>query len=103
MGDSKAILIEKGTKKDLSVDHNPYEKDEFERIIKNHGKVERVKGIFYNLDYYEEKIGPLRVWLQNENLPGLSVTRSFGDMIGKKVGIIAEPGNLFRLFVLFAK
>jgi len=67
------------------VDHNPYEKDEFERIIKNHGKVERVK------DYYEEKIGPLRVWLQNENLPGLSVTRSFGDMIGKKVGITAEP------------
>lgn len=40
-------------------------------------------------------IGPYRVWLQNIELPGLAMTRSFGDKIGVQAGVIGEPGTLF--------
>ena len=36
-------------------------------------------------------IGPLRVWLKNEDIPGLAMTRSFGDDMAARVGVIAEP------------
>ena len=35
--------------------------------------------------------GPLRVWLKNENLPGLAMTRSVGDSIAASVGVTWEP------------
>jgi serine/threonine protein phosphatase PrpC len=31
------------------------------------------------------------VWLKNEDIPGLAMTRSFGDQIAASVGILAEP------------
>lgn len=79
------MLYDRGDCNQLSSDHNPYNKKEYERIIKNNGRIHRVK------DFYDEQIGPLRVWLQNEETPGLAVTRSFGDLVGKKVGITSEP------------
>ena len=36
-------------------------------------------------------IGPLRVWLKHEDIPGLAMTRSFGDEVAARVGVIAEP------------
>lgn len=36
-------------------------------------------------------MGPLRVWHLNENIPGLAMTRSFGDHCAAEVGCIAEP------------
>ena len=36
-------------------------------------------------------VGPLRIWLADVNIPGLSMTRSFGDKVAATVGIIAEP------------
>jgi serine/threonine protein phosphatase PrpC len=36
-------------------------------------------------------VGPLRVWLKNEEIPGLAMTRSFGDQIAASVGVLAEP------------
>ena len=36
-------------------------------------------------------IGPLRVWLKNEDIPGLAMTRSFGDEVASRVGVNAEP------------
>lgn len=38
-----------------------------------------------------EPIGPLRVWLKNENVPGLAMTRSFGDLVGASVGVSPVP------------
>jgi hypothetical protein len=36
------------------------------------------------------------VWLKNEDIPGLAMTRSFGDEVASRVGVTAEPGkNLF--------
>lgn len=31
------------------------------------------------LDPYGNPIGPARVWLRHENIPGLAMARSFGD------------------------
>jgi hypothetical protein len=39
-----------------------------------------------------EYIGPPRVWLKNEEIPGLAMSRSFGDQVAASVGILAEPG-----------
>ena len=43
------------------------------------------------------------MWLKNEDIPGLAMTRSFGDEVAARVGVIAEPGkndlaNNFRNF-----
>jgi len=32
------------------------------------------------------------VWIQDEDIPGLAMTRSFGDQVASTVGVIAEPG-----------
>ncbi len=37
----------------------------------------------------------MRVWLKNEDIPGLAMTRSFGDEVAGRVGVIAEPGKIF--------
>jgi hypothetical protein len=29
--------------------------------------------------------------MKNENIPGLAMTRSFGDVMASKVGVISEP------------
>jgi len=36
-------------------------------------------------------MGPVRVWLQDEDVPGLAMTRSIGDGIAKDIGVTAEP------------
>ena len=36
-------------------------------------------------------MGPLRVWHLNENIPGLAMSRSFGDGAAAEVGVIADP------------
>lgn len=33
----------------------------------------------------------MRVWLKNEDIPGLAMTRSFGDGTAAKVGVTAIP------------
>ena len=42
-------------------------------------------------DHNREPIGPLRVWLLKEDVPGLAMTRSFGDEVASRVGVNGEP------------
>ena len=44
------------------------------------------------------QIGPMRVWLKNEDIPGLAMSRSFGDSLAARVGVNAVPE--IREFVL---
>ena len=39
-----------------------------------------------------DPIGPYRVWLKHENVPGLAMARSMGDTVAAQVGVIHEPG-----------
>lgn len=41
--------------------------------------------------YGDEPLGPPRVWLKDINVPGLCMTRSFGDSIAATVGVIDVP------------
>jgi serine/threonine protein phosphatase PrpC len=91
-GDSRAILVveskdcDEGRIIPLSRDHKPELKDESQRVIKSGGRVER-----YNENGV--KSGPFRVWLKNENFPGLAMSRSVGDFVAESVGVICEPGK----------
>ena len=38
-----------------------------------------------------EFIGPLRVYMKDKDMPGLAMTRSFGDYFGSTAGVISEP------------
>jgi len=33
------------------------------------------------------------VWLIDEDIPGLAMSRSFGDQVAASVGVICEPGK----------
>jgi serine/threonine protein phosphatase PrpC len=74
----------------LNRDHKPELKDEAERIIRRGGRIDSFR------DYYNngEPIGPQRVWLQNEEIPGLAMSRSMGDKVAHSVGVTAEPETM---------
>ena len=90
IGDSRAVLgrYDFNTKTykaiDLSRDHKPTEKDEAKRIIDNDGRIQ---------PFTEEGefVGPQRVWIKDEEVPGLAMTRSFGDRVAATVGVMSEP------------
>lgn len=49
------------------------------------------RGRSYTLDSKGNPIGPMRVWLKDEPLPGLAMSRSFGDRVATLAGVIATP------------
>ena len=57
----------------------------FIKILKNGGRIESYK------DDEGHFLGPKRVWLKEEDVPGLAMSRSFGDRVAHSVGVISEP------------
>ena len=43
------------------------------------------------LDGNGKRNGPFRVWAGKQNYPGIAMSRSIGDLKGKKCGLISEP------------
>ena len=90
IGDSRAVLARYDVNKkkyiaiDLSRDHKPTELDEKKRIIENDG---RIQPFLEDGEY----VGPERIWIKEEEVPGLAMTRSFGDRVAATVGVISEP------------
>ena len=70
----------------MSRDHKPDIKDEKARILQNNGRVDPFR------EPNGDPIGPARVWLKNENVPGLAMSRSIGDLVASSVGVSPEPG-----------
>ena len=89
VGDSRCVIGKFDGKnwsaKNLTRDHKPNEPDESKRILENGGRVESFK------DDDGEFVGPERVWLKEDDIPGLAMSRSFGDEIAHTVGVTAEP------------
>jgi serine/threonine protein phosphatase PrpC len=94
VGDSRATLariqkdkngVDQVTGIQLSRDHKADEPDEEARILRNGGRVQPYR------DMQGNQLGPLRVWHLNEDIPGLAMTRSFGDQAAAQVGVIAKP------------
>lgn len=69
----------------LTTDQKPNHEDEYKRISEAGGIVEQVT------DTFGRPIGPYRVWLPGEDHPGLAMSRSIGDNIAKRIGVIATP------------
>ena len=89
LGDSRGIIGKlndnKWSYELLSRDHKPSEIDEALRIKYKNGDIH---------PYFDENgnfSGPNRVWLKSQGIPGLAMTRSFGDIIGSSIGVISEP------------
>ncbi len=81
IGDSKAILIknEKETI-NLTTEHKPNLFSEKIRIEQNGGEIKRLNAQT-----------PFRVYVKNQNYPGIAMSRSLGDKISKKIGVCFEP------------
>lgn len=73
------------TAEPLTNDHKPDDKDEAAVILANNGRIDSYR------DGNGNPLGPLRVWLKNEDIPGLAMTRSFGDQVAARVGVNAVP------------
>ena len=72
----------------LSIDYKPELPEERNRILKSGGIVEQMK------DEIGEGCGPYRVWAKGKDYPGLAMSRSIGDLKGKELGVIPDPGIL---------
>ena len=88
-GDSRAVMgryiNDEWINIDLSHDQKPNNPGEKERIIAHGGRIEAYK------DENGGDFGPPRVWLKYEDVPGLAMSRSFGDEVAASVGTISEP------------
>ena len=84
VGDSRAILVKGDKVIPLSIDQKPDDPEESKRIKENGGEISQ-----YEED--GEKSGPFRVWQKGEVYPGIAMSRSIGDFIASKLGVIPEP------------
>ena len=73
---------------ELSIVYRPEVLEERNRILMSGGVVEQMK------DEYGQPMGPYRVWARGKNFPGLALSRSIGNLLGKNIGVIPDPGIL---------
>lgn len=66
---------------EMSDDHKPTRSDEQERVKEAGGRILR----------WRKEAGPLRVWVPDDWIPGLAMTRSIGDTLLSKYGVIPAP------------
>ena len=84
VGDSRAIMVKGDKVIPLSFDQKPDDPEESKRIKEYGGEISQ-----YEED--GEKSGPFRVWQKGEVYPGIAMSRSIGDFIASKLGVIPEP------------
>ena len=99
VGDSRGIVVklpggDKLIAQAISRDQKPSQHDEATRIINCGGRIDSFR------DPDKNPIGPLRVWLKHEDIPGLAMTRSFGDEVASRVGVTAEPGKRIQISII---
>ena len=85
VGDSRAIVVEMDDNLNfksisISIDHHPTVNSEKERILAKGGIIKAC-----------DTDGPLRVWVNDSAYYGACNTRSMGDVVLKKAGIISIP------------
>lgn len=99
VGDSRAVLARMSTDSTaekhaqgkswmslpLSRDHKPDEEDESVRITSCGGRIASYQ------DELGNPLGPARVWLKDQDIPGLAMSRSIGDLVASTAGVICIP------------
>ncbi|KAL3569828.1 hypothetical protein D5086_029718 [Populus alba] len=91
LGDSRAVLCSKGPKNQLipiqlTVDLKPNIAGEAERIKNSKGRVFAL----------EKEPELFRIWMPDEDCPGLAMARAFGDFCLKDYGLISTPEVSYR-------
>jgi integrin-linked kinase-associated serine/threonine phosphatase 2C len=89
LGDSRCVLGQRkgGDERrlgekigiEMSIDQKPIREDEKKRIIEKGGEVS------------DKMTGAPRVYRKNDEVPGLAVSRSIGDIVAHQVGVSCEP------------
>ena len=90
LGDSKGILgmlhpSNQLIPYNISTEHKASSKSEQKRILASNGFLHPLR------DKDGNDAGPVRIWDSSHKYPGLMVSRSFGDLLGKKCGVSGEP------------
>eukprot|EP01043_Picozoa_sp_COSAG02_P073873 COSAG02_NODE_14547_length_1260_cov_3.442237_2_plen_155_part_01 len=89
VGDSRAVLATQTAKGlrpvELTFDQKPEIAAERKRIEAAGGIVEPI------LDPYNGPVGPCRVWIRRQAIPGLAMSRSIGDSLAGSVGVCPDP------------
>ncbi|XP_009782883.1 putative protein phosphatase 2C 65 [Nicotiana tabacum] len=91
LGDSRAIICTRDEKnqlisEQLTVDLKPHIPSEYERIKSCKGRVMAM----------EQEPNVYRVWMPDEDCPGLAMARAFGDFCLKDYGLISVPEVYYR-------
>ncbi len=90
VGDSPGFIItsldgaNKSKARNLIDIHNFDDRTECERVVRAGGKIARCNDA-------DNFIGPLRAFFPSSSIPGLAMSRSLGDTMSKKIGIISVP------------
>ena len=88
VGDSRAILASEVNDEcivtELTHDHKPSLPEEKARIENAGGRV-------FSMEYEDGYDGPVRVWLADQDIPGLAMSRSLCDTVAHSVGVISTP------------
>ena len=72
------------TAREITHDHKPESPAERARIEAKGGRVEAIT-------YEDGYVGPHRVWLADQNIPGLAMSRSVCDTVAKEAGVTSDP------------
>lgn len=91
LGDSRAVLCTRGDRDQLipvqlTVDLKPDIPSEASRIINCEGRVFAA----------EEEPDVYRIWMPDDDCPGLAMSRAFGDFCLKDYGLISAPDVFYR-------
>ncbi|CAK9150448.1 unnamed protein product [Ilex paraguariensis] len=91
LGDSRAVLCTRGNQDQLvsiqlTVDLKPNLTNEAERIKKCGGRVLAL----------EQEPNVFRIWMPDEDCPGLAMARAFGDFCLKDFGLVSIPEVSYR-------
>ncbi|KAI3771085.1 hypothetical protein L6452_02239 [Arctium lappa] len=91
LGDSRALLCTRSNDDklqpvQLTIDLKPSIQSEYERIKNSGGRVKAM----------EHEPSVFRVWMPDQDCPGLAMSRAFGDFCLKDYGLICDPNIFYR-------
>ena len=75
----------------MTRDHKPDEANEKQRIVSHEGRVDK-----FIDESTGEQIGPYRVFQKYAWVPGLAMSRAFGNSVAADVGVISEPDVVYH-------